>query len=147
MTLASRRKWPSIQRQPRIPRIISRFILRAVNEVPSLHEMTAQIIHNLTMNAHANIRPSHTRSRSPIKLVLVPRGVPRSQNSTILIVLSWIYGLSWACRVEIRKSLLVCIPVPECQVESTQEGHSAIDQAELFILRPRNRIGRVVCVA
>ena len=141
--LASRRNWPSIQRQPRISRIISRFVLRAINEVPSLHEMASQIIYNLTMNAHANIRPSHARSTTPVKLVWSLRGIP-GQNSTVLIILFWKHSLGWIGGMNIRKSLLVCIPVAERQVESPQEGHSAIDQAKLFILCPGTR---VVCVA
>lgn len=136
-TLTDSRARASKQRQSRVPLFLTNFILRIIDEVPSLHEMPSQVLDNLSVQAQSHIRPSHARGRLPIQLVLLPvRDVLEVEDSGVVVVLAREDDLVQVCGMDVGEAVLVGVPASEAQVQASHECHSAVDQAELLVVCP-----------
>lgn len=127
----------SIQRQSRVPLLLTNFILRIIDEVPALHKVPSQVLDNLSVQAQSHIRPSHARGRLPVQLVLLPvRDVLEVEDSGVVVVLAREDDLVQVCRMDVGDAVLVGVPASEAQVQAAHECHSAVDQAELLVVCP-----------
>lgn len=92
---ASRGSGPPMECQSRVSRITANLVLQIIDEVPSLHKVTPQILHGCTVQAHGYIRPSHPRHGLSIQLVILPvNDILEIKDARIVVILAREHSLA-----------------------------------------------------
>jgi hypothetical protein len=135
--LLSRGGRPAIKRESCVSRLVADLVLGIVDEVPSLNEVTAKILHRCTVQTHGDVGPSHTRHALPIQLVFLPvNNIFEIKDARIVVILTWENRLVYVRWVQIGERVLVRIPATKAHVQAAHKGSSAIDQAEFLVVSP-----------
>jgi hypothetical protein len=80
-----------------------------------------------------------------VEVVTLPLGdILKIHDAIIVKVLAGPYLLCDVGRVGIRQWVLMHIPSPETQIETTDEGKLVVDHEELFMMCPKKRWVRAV---
>ena len=99
--------------------------------------MASEILHTGPVQAYRDIRPSHTRELSSIKLVLIWMcHIAEIHYSGIIVILAGKDNGIEIIRMNIGNSMLVCIPSSKAQIKSAHESDIAVYQTKLFVMRP-----------
>jgi hypothetical protein len=129
--------WPSVKCEPSVPRLVPDLVLSIVNEVPSFNKVSAQVLHDSTMQTDGDIRPTHSGTTLSVQLVLLPvRDIMEVKNPRIVVVLTGEDGLIDILRVSISNGVLVGIPATEAKIQATHESDLTVNQAQLLVVGP-----------
>jgi hypothetical protein len=125
------------QGQGMIPLIILNIILFVVDEVPTLHEMSSQILDNWALQAHRKIRPSHSRILRTIQFVVHILGdILEVVDPSIVIVLAWENSQVDVSRVHVNGRMRVRVPAAKTHIQTAHERDLSINETQLFMVSP-----------
>ena len=112
-------------------------VLVTLNKVPTEDEVLCNIIHSITNQSHGNIMPRHSAIFCLAQFVTLPLLHTLEIHDTIVVeFLAREDIVLEVRRMSISQWMLVSIPSPEAQIDTTNESQCIIDDDEFLMVSP-----------
>jgi hypothetical protein len=112
-------------------------ILLPVDKVPSLGKVVFQILNNRAFEGNADVGPSHSAVELAVELVVLPvLHVLEVHDTSVVVVLPGEDDLIQISRVCVGDAVLVRVPSPITEIQTSHEGDVAINQTQFFVMGP-----------
>lgn len=114
---------------PNIAGVLANIVLLVIDEIPAIDEMMAQILYGVAMKRYGDVRPSHTRASSAVKLVLESlRHIAEIHDTSIIVILAREYCQIEVRGMRVRDGVLVCVPSTKAKVQASHECKAPVNQ-------------------
>ena len=112
-------------------------VLVTLNKVPTEDKMLCNIVHSITNQSHSNIVPRHSAIFGLAQLVALPLLHTLEIHDTVVVEFLTREDIVLEVRrMSIGQRMLVGIPSPEAQIDTTNECQCVIDDDEFLMVSP-----------